>query len=59
MQLIYLLHAFVLPSPTVIQPEFHLIFDSAIFKQKGHGEGVPLHLPEVARDLGALWVLLE
>ena len=59
MQLIYLLHAIALPSPTVNQPKFHLIFGSAIFSQKGHGEGVPLHLPEVACDLGAVWLLLE
>ena len=59
MQLIYLLHAIALSSPTVIQPKFHLIFGSAIFNQKGHGEDVPLRFSEVARDLGALWLLLE
>ena len=30
-----------------------------LLNQNRHGEGVPLHLSEVARDLGALWLLLE
>ena len=59
MQLIHLLHSIAIPSPTVTQHKFHLIFGSAILNQKGHGEDVPLHLSEVACDLGALWLLLE